>query len=439
LRAVDDQELTAVDPTQAAPDRVRAASFMAAADVDAVVATSPANIRYLTGYWCWLAPLFREFMVRPGGSGALVQENYALLPRDGDLCFVVEPYFALNAVGGWVSDVRVAGAGDFVPANGRPSLPPELGATLELLSDDRRPSDPAESLGAAIRERGLDRSRIGVELEGLTPSRIERLRRALPSAALLDCTNMLRLVRAVKTEGQIELLARAAGIAEGAAGAVVAAAGEASTLTELADAFRIALAQDGADIDHFSISFDGLGFATRGDHVLRSSSTHYFDFGCILDGWYSDAGTTIATGEPAAEALADHAAVRDAVAAGAAAIRPGVRASAVQREMQELLAGRGITRSFPHGHGLGIEVRDYPILVPDAGAAIRDDCIEMPADLPLETDMVVNLEACVLTLGSHSVQCEQTFVVTSGGSRQLVPQDREAPLAAGRGGGNLVV
>jgi Xaa-Pro aminopeptidase len=427
------------DPEQAAPDRARAASFMAEADIDAVVATSPANIRYLTGYWCWLAPLFREFMVRPGGSGALVQENYALVPREGDLCLVVEPYWALNAAGGWVSDLRVAGAADFVTADGRPSVPPELGATLELLSDDRWPTDPAESLGAAIRERGLERLRIGVELEGLPPSRVERLRRALPSVTLLDCTNMLRLVRAVKTEGQIELLARAAGIAERAAGAVVAAAGEASTLNELADEFRTGVARSGADIDHFSIGIDGLGFATRGDHVLRADSTHYFDFGCILEGWFSDAGTTIATGEPAVEALAEHAAVRDAVAAGAAAIRPGVRASAVQRDMQRLLADRGITQCFPHGHGVGIEVRDYPILVPDGGATIRDDCVEVGADLQLEPDMVVNLEACVLTLGSRSVQCEQTFVVTGAGSRQLVPQDREAPLAAGRKGGNLVV
>ena len=61
----------------------------------------------------------------------------------------------------------------------------------------------------------------------------------------------------------------------------------------------------------------------------------------------------------------------------------------MQRAMQQALADRGITRSFPHGHGLGLEVRDYPILYPDAGDVIRDDCIELAADLALEPDMVV--------------------------------------------------
>jgi hypothetical protein len=46
--------------------------------------------------------------------------------------------------------------------------------------------------------------------------------------------------------------------------------------------------------------------------------------------------------------------------------------------------------------------------------------------------MVVNLEVCVLTPGTRSVQCERSFVVTAEGARPLVAQDREAPLAAGR-------
>jgi Xaa-Pro aminopeptidase len=99
--------------------------------------------------------------------------------------------------------------------------------------------------------------------------------------------------------------------------------------------------------------------------------------------------------------------------------------------MREALADRGITRSYPHGHGLGVEVRDYPILVPDASGVIRDECIEIGADLPLEPNMVVNLEAAVLTLGVRSVHCEQSFVVTDAGARLLVTQDRTAPLVVG--------
>ena len=56
----------------------------------------------------------------------------------------------------------------------------------------------------------------------------------------------------------------------------------------------------------------------------------------------------------------------------------------------------------------------------------------LAADLALEPDMVLNLEAPVLTLGTRSVHCEQTFVVTADGCRALIAQDRAAPLVAGR-------
>src|SRR5262245_9017889 len=310
---------------------------MAEAGLDALVGASPANVRYLSGYWCWLAPLFREFMVRPGGSGRLVQENYALLPREGEPCLVIEPYWALNAAGSWVTDVRVGGGADFAPAPDGASAPTELQHVFDLVAAlDARAADPADALAAAIEERGLARSRIGVELENLDPTRVERLRRALSHATLLDCTNLLRLVRAVKTPAQVEQLARAAAIAESAAFGVVADAAEGALLRELADDFRVRVARERADVNHFSISYNGLGFATAGELALRQDQAHYFDWGCILDGWYSDSGTTLAVGDPGAEALAEQAAMRDAVAAGAAAMRPGARGSAVPAAMREV-------------------------------------------------------------------------------------------------------
>ena len=99
--------------------------------------------------------------------------------------------------------------------------------------------------------------------------------------------------------------------------------------------------------------------------------------------------------------------------------------------MQESLAGAGIVAAFPHGHGVGLEVREYPILVAAGGRTVRDQCIELDADLALEQDMVFNLEASILVLGERSVHCERTFVVTSEGCRPLVEQYRDAPLVAG--------
>jgi Xaa-Pro aminopeptidase len=87
-----------------------------------------------------------------------------------------------------------------------------------------------------------------------------------------------------------------------------------------------------------------------------------------------------------------------------------------------------ITASFPHGHGLGLEVRDYPIIVADNEKRIRDDCVDVSSDLPLESDMVINLEAMIAMPGTGSLHIEQSFVVTPEGSRLLAPQDRTGPI-----------
>jgi len=179
-----------VPPTLA--NVARAANHMDAANVDALVSWSPASVRCLTGYWCWLAPLFREFMVSPGGSGELVQRNIALLPRSGDSCLVLEPMWALNTSATWVQDIRVAGGSQFVAdADG---CEPER---VEALSDEIRAQtiaravqepvaqDPFEVLAQALRDRGMDAGRIGVEMDGACAADREALRRALPSAQLL--------------------------------------------------------------------------------------------------------------------------------------------------------------------------------------------------------------------------------------------------------------
>jgi len=109
-------------------------------------------------------------------------------------------------------------------------------------------------------------------------------------------------------------------------------------------------------------------------------------------------------------------------------MRPGVRGSAVHHAMADQLAARRITAVYPHGHGLGLELRDYPILVPDTGLRIADDCVDLPADLELEPGMVINLEAAVFVPGVASIEVEITTLVTETGARPFVPQERSIPV-----------
>ena len=109
-------------------------------------------------------------------------------------------------------------------------------------------------------------------------------------------------------------------------------------------------------------------------------------------------------------------------------MRPGVKGSEIQAAMAGALRESGITASFPHGHGIGIEIRDYPIVVPNNGLKIHDDCVDVASDLPMEEGMVSNLEACVFLPLVGSVTLEESHVVTADGHRQLVPQQRRTPV-----------
>src|SRR5438132_8214739 len=92
-------------------NRDRAVALMRECDVDAIVATSPPNVLYLSDYACWLDPLFKAYMMRPGAPAELAH-NFALLPALGEPALVVPGIWAANALDCWVQDLWLHSTGD---------------------------------------------------------------------------------------------------------------------------------------------------------------------------------------------------------------------------------------------------------------------------------------------------------------------------------------
>jgi Xaa-Pro aminopeptidase len=149
----------------------------------------------------------------------------------------------------------------------------------------------------------------------------------------------------------------------------------------------------------------------------------FIDFGCNYRHYLSDAGVTLAAGSLPERELEAHRVLVDSIRAGAELLTPGRKASSVQAGMIQVLSHANLTSCFAHGHGIGLELRNYPILVPDTGRTIRDDCIELPADLPLENGMVINLEAPLFEHDGAAFQVEQSYLVTPGGGEPLTSRD----------------
>lgn len=405
----------------------RARRYMKDTGLEALVASSALNVRYVTGYACWLDPQFRDYMMNPGSSDELTQRSYALCPLEGEVALVVKSLMAVDAADLGIKDIRLYGnAGVDYSMLSSPATNVEA-RFLSLLRDTGSETTAIGALASALRDRGLADGKLGFEMAGLSSSVLDEIRRSLPRAEVKDCSNLLRLVRAVKTPDEIVLLVRAAEIAESSAREVLAQAKVGGRANELVQDFRTRVRGQDAVYDHFSFSLRGLGICSDPHYVFRPDDVLFIDYGCIVSSYFSDSGTTLAFSDLSPELARRHTALYSAVSEGARAMRPGARSSSVQRVMAEVLKENGITNAFPHGHGMGLEIRDYPILVPPNGNEIRDECIALNSDLFLEESMIINLEASLFMPTAGALQIEKTFLVTANGARDLILQDRSRP------------
>jgi len=405
----------------------RAQAYLDQCDLDAIIATSPVNIRYLTEYYCWLDPLMKQYMISPGGPNRIFQA-YAVYQRDGETALIVNPIFAANAVDLGVSDLCSYGDPE-LHLEGSVPVEERLQPLDGLLAKSSADENPTEALLSVLRDRGLDSARLGLEVEPLPDVYYKLIEASIPDAQIKDCTNLFRLIRMVKSDEEVYRLTTAASISETAGLASVRSMIDGVNMSAAIQNYRAQVAASGADFEHFIYSLRGLGLAQEPDYTLPEDDILCVDFGCIYKGYFSDTGLTIGMPQAPRELRDRYGDLQVCMGDAVDCVRPGVRSSTVQEAMQTTMAARGVTATFPHGHGLGLEIRDYPILVPDNGLRISDDCVDEPSDLPLEENMVINLEVTVMTPGLGAVEIEQTFVVTTDGCRPLVEQDRGVTIS----------
>jgi Xaa-Pro dipeptidase len=408
-------------------NRDRALALMRQCQLDAVIATSPRNVLYFSDYYCWLDPLFKAYMMRPGAP-AEVSHNFALFSADGDAALVLPAMWAANATDGWVADLWLYGIGDLDLSVVPPTLEDRFAELLERIKVGRHRVDAIEALRDLLHERGLAQGRIGIELEGLSTNERRRLAAAMPRADIRDCSNLLRVMRMLKSSEEVRRLERATQIAYQAAEDSLRTARVGTSVRELRQRYIAHIVEAGAELDHFIASPHGIGLQEDADYRLVDGDVLYVDYGCIYQHYYSDNGTTLVVGAFEAELSRRYDVLVEGLRHGVERLRPGVAASEVRRAMIDRLGNGGITGSNAHGHGIGLEVRDYPIIMPDSGLRIRDDCIDISSDVPLEEGMVVNLELPLYLFGGGSLHMEQTFLITHDGRRRLDSSEATRPV-----------
>jgi Xaa-Pro aminopeptidase len=365
---------------------------LARAGADALVATSAANVAYLTGFHSVTRQLYPEtqvFAVYAAGRTALVVPavDAPAAAAAGDLTAAeIACYGALHA-----------------------DLAPGADATAkraaELLAGAAE--SPARAVAGVLRRVGAGPI-VGLDDEMLPAAAARAIAEQLGTAhALRPASQALAQARAVKGPYEIDCLQQALRIAEEAIHELLGELKAGTTGREAAMIYEDALGRRAARPWRTTIAFGpsaALPAAPPADGALRIGELVRIDVGCVFKGYYADVARTAVLGEPTPRQQQRYDAVDAGIDAALAALRPGAPAgTAVEASLAALrTAGLPSSHQAVLGHGIGLEPAEAPWLT--AGT---------PA---LESGTVLCLESAHYELGAGAVHVKETVLLTVGGA-----------------------
>lgn len=259
-------------------------------------------------------------------------------------------------------------------------------------------------------------SRLAFEAGHTTVAAHRRRVEALAGTELVATNDLVERRRARKDAQEIAAIRRAQSLTEHA---LVSALEEwrGGTEAELALDIETRIRRTGAQGVSFEVivatgEHAALPHARPRDAAVPARGVLLIDVGARVDGYCSDMTRTFLRG--AADPMPKvHAAVVRALEAGCDAVRPGARAADVDAAARDVLAAEGLADLFTHttGHGVGLDIHEAPRL-------------SRESEDVLEPGMVVTVEPGVYIAGVGGVRVEDLLVVTEDGADNLTTLPR---------------
>jgi Xaa-Pro aminopeptidase len=315
-----------------------------------------------------------------------------------------------------------------VPREGRPiAVIPEIGAAgmaATWVEDIRtwpapQPEDDGVSLLAAtLAEQATRFGRIGVPLGHETHLRMPaadyaRLVDGLGNIEIADATEIVRLLRNVKSPAEIDKIRYVCGLASDAFEALPAAARIGETEREVCRKLQLDMLRRGADSTPYLIGASGPGgydniIMGPTDRVLGAGDVLIIDTGATFDGYFCDFDRNFAFGPPDEAARRAHEVAYNATEAGIDAARPGATHQDLWAAMWKVLEQGGALGETVGrlGHGLGMQLTEGPS--------------NMPGDLTvLEPGMVITIEPGMVFAPGKLMVHEENITITEGPAELL--------------------
>lgn len=313
-----------------------------------------------------------------------------------------------------------------VPAHGKPiAVIPAIGAALMRSTwlDDIRTwnapdlEDDGVSLLADALRQVAKGGRVGIPYGHESHLRMPvadflRLQELNGVPEIVSDQAIVRRLRIVKSDLEVVKIETACGIAGRAFDRVHEFAKPDIPLSSVFRHFQMACLDEGADwVPYLAGGKGPYGYSdvispatpdplVRGDCVM-------LDTGLVYDGYFCDYDRNFAIGEVNALVQDGHRKLIDATQAGFETVMPGRTAADLFHAMDQVLTGgAGTNDNGRLGHGLGIQLTEWPSLISD------DQTV-------LEAGMVLTLEPGIATKDGNMIVHEENIVVTETGARYL--------------------
>lgn len=260
---------------------------------------------------------------------------------------------------------------------------------------------------------------------GFDPSRhsfagYNSMKKALAPTKLIEVPALVERALLPKSKAEIESLSAAAQLAsttyEKMLGMVRAGLTEREVATFIATTSRkLGSEKDAFDIIVVSGKRSAMPHGRASSAVLKKGDVVTVDFGCCVDGLYSDMTRTFSIGNPKRRVMDVFAVLYDAHMHALDAAVTGVKASDLDAAARNIITKAGYGEYFKHslGHGLGYEVHEDP----------RVSSANTKETLP--ENCVVTIEPGIYLPGEFGMRIEDDVVIKADAPLVLTTAPRE--------------
>ncbi|WP_207209186.1 Xaa-Pro peptidase family protein [Loktanella sp. IMCC34160] len=354
---------------------LRAQTLMVENGLAALLLTTEPEVRYFTGFLTrfWESPTRPWFVVVPAAGDPI-----AVIPSIGG------PVMART----WITDIRTWRSPDLTDDG--ISL---LSETLVAVAGDAPVGTP-----------------MGHETHLRMP--LADYTRLSKAVRLLSDEGIMRSLRMVKSDAEIAKIRTACDIAGRAFARVHEFARPGAPLSEVFRRFQMTCLEEGADwVPYLAGGAGPMGYddviSPARDTPLAAGDVLMLDTGLVHDGYSCDYDRNFGIGATDQRVRDTHARLIEATQAAYEAARPGATAADLFHAMDKILTGgAGGSDAGRYGHGLGMQLTEWPSLIPN------DHTVLQPG-------MVLTLEPGMTIPGGQYLVHEENIVVRDGAAERL--------------------